>query len=80
MIVLRRPGLMEISEADAYIFRVVRQACAGQKTAPWAFHVVGLGGMREVTGHPAPQDPLAESRSWSRDSRASGPPEPSGPV
>jgi hypothetical protein len=24
MIVLRRPGLMEISEADAYIFRVVR--------------------------------------------------------
>jgi hypothetical protein len=57
MIVLRRPGLMEISEADAYIFRMVRQACAGQKIAPWAFHVVGPGGTREVTEHQTPQDP-----------------------
>src|ERR1017187_10420068 len=28
MIVLRRPGPMQISEADTYIFRMVRQACA----------------------------------------------------
>ena len=46
MIVLRRPGPMQISEADAYIFRLVRQVCAGRKTAPWAFHVVGPGGTR----------------------------------
>jgi hypothetical protein len=57
MIVLRRPGPMEISEADAYIFRMVRQACVGHKTAPWAFHVVGPGGTREVTEHQTPQDP-----------------------
>ena len=49
MIVLRRPGLVEISEADAYIFRLVRQAAAGRETAPWTFHVVGPDGMREVT-------------------------------
>jgi hypothetical protein len=36
MIVLRRPGPMQISEADTYIFRMVRQACADQKTAPQA--------------------------------------------
>ena len=41
MIVLRRPGPAEISEADAYIFRLVRQAVIGRETAPWTFHVVG---------------------------------------
>jgi hypothetical protein len=41
MIVLRRPGPAEISEADAYIFRLVRQAAIGRETAPWTFHVVG---------------------------------------
>jgi hypothetical protein len=55
MIVLRRPGPMQISEADTYIFRMVRQACADQKTAPWAFHVVGPDGRREVTAHQIPQ-------------------------
>jgi len=41
MIVLRRPGPAEISEADAYIFRLVRQAAIGRETAPWTVHVVG---------------------------------------
>jgi hypothetical protein len=54
MIVLRRPGSAEISEADACIFRLVHEACAGRKTAPWAFYVVGSGGMREVTEHEIP--------------------------
>lgn len=34
MIVLPRPGPVEISEADAYIFGLMRQACAGPETAP----------------------------------------------
>jgi hypothetical protein len=63
MIVLHRPGSAEISEADAYIFRLVRQACAGRKTAPWAFYVVGTGEIREVTEHEIPQAPLVESGS-----------------
>lgn len=49
MIVLRRPDEAEISEADAHIFRLVRQATAGRKTMPWAFHVVGPGGIWQVT-------------------------------
>ncbi len=57
MIVLRRPGSPEISEADAHIFRQVRQAAARRETAPWAFHVAGPAGTREVTEHEAPQDP-----------------------
>ena len=63
MIVLRRPGSAEISEADACIFRLVRRACAGRKTAPWAFYVVGASGVREVTEHDIPQAPRVESRS-----------------
>lgn len=55
MVVLRRPGSAEISEADAYIFRLVRRACADPKTPPWAFYVVGTGGIREVTEHEIPQ-------------------------
>jgi hypothetical protein len=55
MIVLRRPGPMEISEADAYIFRMVRQACVRRETAPWTFHVVGPGGTREITEQETPQ-------------------------
>lgn len=54
MVVLRRPGPPEISEADAHIFRLVREAIAGraatgQGTAAWTFHVVGPEGMQEVT-------------------------------
>ncbi len=56
MIVLRRPGPAEISEADAYIFRLVRQAAIGRETAPWAFHVVGPDGIREMTEREASQD------------------------
>ena len=57
MIVLRRPGSPEISEADAHIFAQVRQAVARRETAPWAFHVAGPAGTREVTEHEARQDP-----------------------
>jgi hypothetical protein len=49
MIVLRRPGSAQISEADGYIFRLVRQAAVGRETAPWAFYLVGPDGIREVT-------------------------------
>jgi hypothetical protein len=49
MIVLRRPGPAKISEADAYIFRLVCQAVVGRETAPWSFYVAGPHGMREVT-------------------------------
>jgi hypothetical protein len=49
MIVLRRPGSVKISEADRYIFRLVRQAATSRETAPWAFYLVGPDGMREVT-------------------------------
>ena len=55
MIVLRRPGPTEISEADAYIFRLVCQAVIGRETAPWTFHVVGPDGIQEVTEHEASQ-------------------------
>ena len=49
MIVLRRPGSAKISQADGYIFRLVRQAAVGRETAPWAFSLVGPDGIREVT-------------------------------
>jgi hypothetical protein len=54
MIVLRRPGPAEISEADAYIFGLVRQAAARRETAAWTFHVAGPDGTCEVT---EPEDP-----------------------
>jgi hypothetical protein len=56
MIVLRRPGSMEISEADAYIFRLVHQATVGRETSPWTFHVVGPDGIQEVTKPEAPRE------------------------
>jgi hypothetical protein len=49
MVVLHRPGPAEVSEADAYIFRLVRQAAVGRETAPWSFYVVGPHGIQEVT-------------------------------
>ena len=49
MIVLRRPGSATISQADGYIFRLVRQAAVDRETAPWAFYLVGPDGIREVT-------------------------------
>jgi hypothetical protein len=48
MIVLRRPGPAEISAADAYIFRLVRQALVGREAAPCACYVVGPHGIRAV--------------------------------
>ena len=48
MVVLRRPGPPEISEADAHVFRLVRDAAAGHQTAPWAFYVVGPDGVCEL--------------------------------
>ena len=49
MVGLRRPGPAEISEADAHIFRLVRQAAVGRVTSPWAFYLVGPDGIRQVT-------------------------------
>ena len=57
MIVLRRPDSAKISEADGYIFRLVRQAVVGRETVPWAFYLVGPDGIREVTEDEGPQDP-----------------------
>ena len=62
MIILHRPGPAEISEADAYIFALVRQAAIGRETAPWTFYVVGPDGIREVTKHEVSQD-TAEGRN-----------------
>jgi hypothetical protein len=56
MIVLRRPGSAEISEADVYIYRLVHQAAIGRETASWTFHVVGPDGIREVTEDEASED------------------------
>jgi len=59
MIVLRRPGSVKISEADRYIFRLVRQASVGRVTAPWAFYLVGPDGIREVAEDEGPSNPAA---------------------
>jgi hypothetical protein len=59
MIVLRRPGSSKISEPDGYIFRLVRQAAIGRVTATWAFYLVGLDGIQEVTEGEGPYKPLA---------------------
>ena len=70
MIVLRRPGSPQVSDANAHIFRQVRQAAARRETAPWAFHVAGPAGTREVTEHGAWQDqlPARTYRAAPRDS------------
>lgn len=47
LVVLRRPGPAAVSEADAYIFRLVCEATASQETAPWTFYVTGPDGARE---------------------------------
>lgn len=47
LVVLRRPAPAAISEADAYVFRLVCEAVAGRKTAPWTFYVAGPDGARE---------------------------------
>jgi hypothetical protein len=49
MVALRRPDRAEISEADAHIFRLIRQAAADREAAPWTFHVVGPDGIQQVT-------------------------------
>jgi hypothetical protein len=48
LVVLRRPGPVEVSEADEYIFRMMCQAVAGRRTAPWWFYVTGPDGVRRV--------------------------------
>jgi len=47
LVVLRRPGPAVISEADAYIFRLVCEAAAGRDTAPWTFYVTGPDGAKQ---------------------------------
>src|SRR5260370_28154735 len=49
LVVLRRPGSAEISDADKYVFRVMCEAAAGRKTAPCAFYVTGPERVQEVT-------------------------------
>ncbi len=49
LVVLRRPGPAEISEADGFIFRVMSEAVAGRQTGPWSFHVTGPDGARKVS-------------------------------
>jgi hypothetical protein len=48
LVVLRRPGPVEIGEADERIFRVLCQAVTGRRTAPWWFYVTGPDGARRV--------------------------------
>jgi hypothetical protein len=47
LVVLRRPAPAAISEADAYIFRLVCEAAVARGTAPWRFYVTGPDGSRE---------------------------------
>jgi hypothetical protein len=47
LVVLRRPAPPVISEADAYVFRLVCEAAAARQTAPWRFYVTGPDGARE---------------------------------
>jgi hypothetical protein len=47
LVVLRRPAPAAISEADAYIFRLVCEAATDRQTAPWRFYVTGPDGARE---------------------------------
>lgn len=55
LVVLRRPGPAVISEADAYIFRLVCEAAAGRDTAPWTFYVTGPDGARQCFRQPSPR-------------------------
>ena len=71
LIVLRRPGPATISDADTYIFRVMREAAADRETTPWAFYVTGPDGVQQVTDYDA--DPPSISASLARLARP-GPP------
>jgi hypothetical protein len=57
LVVLQRPGSAKISDADKYIYRVMREAAAGLQTAPWAFYVTGPNGVQQVTEHNADLQP-----------------------
>ena len=49
LVVLRRPGTADVSDADESIFRVMSAEAAGRDTTPWAFYVTGPDGFREAT-------------------------------
>jgi hypothetical protein len=57
LVVLQRPGPANISDADKYIYRVMREAAAGLQTAPWAFYVTGPDGVQQVTEYNAEPQP-----------------------
>ena len=57
LVVLRRPGSAEVSNADKYIYRVMRESAVGLQTAPWAFYVTGPDGVQRVTEHNADLQP-----------------------
>jgi hypothetical protein len=48
LVVLHRSGTPELSEADRYIYSMVRDAAVHCDTAPWAFYVTTPGGVRDV--------------------------------
>ena len=48
LVILRRPGSLKVSEADAYIFRAMCRAVAARRTGPWSFYVTGPHGARKV--------------------------------
>ena len=57
LVVLRRPAPAAISEADAYVFRLLCEATAPGQTAPWRFYVTGPDGARECSSLGFAPDP-----------------------
>lgn len=76
LVVLRRPGPAAVSQADAYVFRLVCEAAAGRQTAPWTFHVAGPDGARECFrgyGHRADASCLINGARPEEDSSGRAP-------
>jgi hypothetical protein len=57
LVVLRRPGPAEISDADKYIFRVMCEAAARLQIMPWVFYVTTPDGVQQVMEHDADLQP-----------------------
>jgi hypothetical protein len=48
LVVLRRPGTARVTDADRYIFGLLREAAARRDTIPWAFYVVTPPGIQKL--------------------------------
>ena len=48
LVVLRRPGTSRVSDADRYIFRLLREATARRDTIRWTFYVVTPSGVQKL--------------------------------